>query len=94
MNDGQPSKEWLERFVQALAKRLPDYFKLHAQLIELADPVTRDLSSSFNELAERFNHNIYVLAVNLSCLKELGFIRFTNPHDFDRKVKIKILVEY
>ena len=94
MDNTACTKEYLERFCQALSKMLPEWFRLYSKLLAIADPETREINCSLNDLAKTFNYNEYVLYSSLSCLAELRFIEFPRSCDFHQRIKIKVLVCY
>ena len=96
MNNTTTVKKELELFCQRLSEALPAYFKLHFRLLGVADPTTHEINCSINELAKILNCNCYVLWGILACLSELRFIECPriNDHDFDKEIRIKILVRY
>jgi len=94
MDNNACTKEYLERFCQALSKVLPEWFRLHSKLLVMADPKTHKINCCLDGLANELNYNQYVLYSSLSCLAELRFIEFPRSCDFHQRIKIKVLVCY
>lgn len=88
------SKECMEYICKGLSGLLPEYFRLHFKLLEIAEPTTKEINCSLDKLAQTLNYNHYVLYCYLAGLKEFKFIRLPRIHDFSQKVRIKILVSY
>jgi len=87
-----PDKEQFDLVCQQLSKILPALFRLHSQLLKLADHETKEINCTLNELSQRLHCNRYVLFCLLGSLAEIKFIKFPRSCDFHQKVKIKILV--
>ena len=94
MDNTACTKEYLERFCQALSRVLPEWFRLYSKLLVMTNPKTHEIDCCLNDLAKAPNYNRYVLYSSLSCLAELQFIKFRRSCDFHQKIKIKILVCY
>jgi hypothetical protein len=92
MNNTTPTKEHQEYLTQRLAEILPEIFRLHLRLMEIADPATKEINDSLNDIADKLNYNNYVMFSFLSSLAELKFIKFLSPSNFHQKVKIKIII--
>jgi len=80
--------------LQCLRESLPELFRIHHKLINVAAPKTKVVNCSLNELGEMFNYEPSQLYDHLLNLLDLRFIDCPRVFDFDKKVTIKILVSY
>jgi len=94
MNKKSYTKEQLEYFFQHLSEILPEYFRLHSKLLSIADHTTREIDCSLNELAKALDYNCYALFAHLSCLADLKLIKCPRIRDFNKKIKIRVVVQY
>lgn len=90
-------KRQTDRFFKGFSELLPDYFRLHNRLLQLANPETHEIICSLNEIAFANNYNGYdnrITFMYLIGLEAMKFLTFNHPHTFslDEVVKIKILV--
>jgi len=93
MDNTTPTKEYYDFFVQRLSEILPELFKLHSRLLEIADPITHEIRSSLNELMKKLNYNnCHILFYFLNSLAALKFINLPLFHNFQERIEIKILV--
>lgn len=78
--------------LQRLRELLPDLFTLHHRLLSIADPKTKEIKRSLDELAKVFNCNHFQLYSYLLNLQDLRFIDCPRVFEFNQKIIIKILV--
>jgi len=93
MNTIAPTKEYSDFLVQRLSEILPEFFRLHSKLIEIADPISHKICCSLQQMAIKLGYeNYHLLFYFLSGLAALKFISLPscpNPND---KIEISVLV--
>lgn len=87
-------KGYKQIILKHLREELPELFKIHHKLVNIADPKTKEVSISLNELTEMFNYEDSQLYGHLIDLADLKFIDCPRVFDTGEKIKIKVLVHY
>jgi len=94
MDNASLTKEYGEFLCHRLSEILPEYFRLHSKLLEVAGPATHGIRCSLNDLSKTLNYDRHVLYYFLTGLAALKFITLPRLHDFNSKVRIQIVVRY
>ncbi|MCL5960385.1 MAG: hypothetical protein M1358_13940 [Chloroflexi bacterium] len=95
MKNYTPSKECTIFYMKKFSRSMPDWFRLHAKLIALADYETQEIRCSVDTLADFLQHDPPVIHCALEILAAFKFIEYQNPFkNFKEKIMIKVLVRY
>ncbi|MBW2063360.1 MAG: hypothetical protein JRJ03_00365 [Deltaproteobacteria bacterium] len=88
------TREQVSFICQRLSEILPECFRLHSKLLQVADPATREIVCSLDELAKKLDYDPYVLYYWLTGLDAVKFVTLPSVHEFSKKTRIEILVRY